>query len=380
MKSRQASPQPELVQLRTWRLNSSSEPPTLQLSEISELFQSNMGLNNLGGFSLDTIPSSPHQNGIASDGVVDTPRATSPVMHDTPYRPSLANSRRFHSQPLSDAKSTEPASPIPAVCGTPNGDLQDSPWSSAVGRATTGKSGRVIERLMAENDRLRREKNLVDVRWEEEIKRSESARSAMEGLKSTNENLTTIHESGKSMLAKRERKLEEMKSELELERQKRERAEAETRETRRERDDAVESLRKDLQIAREQAKRATTQYDVMSRSFKSLEENYSRQTRKLKVEMKSLGEDVAADQQKMVSLHTVLEHFRSASERSHKVNDQLQQTFDTYKSTAEQELKGIREAARHNDQRNDQMQHQMQDTMNQMRYVMNVQQNVSGLK
>ncbi|KAL8952074.1 MAG: hypothetical protein Q9222_001985 [Ikaeria aurantiellina] len=350
------------------------------ISEISELVQGNMGLNDFGGFSLDKIPSQPRQNGIAPDGMADVPKTTSPVMQETPYRPSLANSRRFHSQPLSDVKMTEPASPIPSAPGMPNGDHQDSPWSSAVGRATTGKSGRVIERLMAENDRLRREKNLVDVRWEEEIKRSESARSAMEGLMSTNENLTTIHESGKSMLAKRERKLEEMKSELELERQKREKAEAETRETRRERDDAVEGLRKDMQVAREQAKRATTQYDVMSRSFKSLEENYSRQTRKLKVEMKSLQEDIVADQQKLVSLQTVLEHFRSASERSHNANDRLQQTFDTYKSVAEQELKGVREAATQNNEINDRMQREMQDTMNQMKYVMNVQQNVSGLE
>lgn len=33
----------------------------------------------------------------------------------------------------------------------------ENQWSSAVGHATTnGKSGRVIERLMAENDRLKR--------------------------------------------------------------------------------------------------------------------------------------------------------------------------------------------------------------------------------
>ena len=44
----------------------------------------------------------------------------------------------------------------------------ENQWSSAVGHATTnGKSGRVIERLMAENDRLKRELELQILRSQE---------------------------------------------------------------------------------------------------------------------------------------------------------------------------------------------------------------------
>lgn len=335
-----------------------------------------MGLNSLGTYTLDPVPPSSHQNGI--DGPRDVTHAMAPT-HDASSRPSLASSRRFQSQPLSGA-TTEPLSPVAAstTFGTPTSDQQDSPWSSAVGRATTGKSGRVIERLMADNDRLRRDKNLVEVRLEEEAKRSDSARSAMEGLRSTNENLTSIHDTDKILLGKRERKLEETKSELEAERQRREKAETETRETRRERDEAVEGLKKELLASREQALRATTQYDVLSKSFKGLEDNYSRQARKLKAEIKSLQDDLAADKQKLAGIHTVMEHYRNETERAQDVNTRLQQAFEAYKSQAEQGMRSIREEAERNATLNERTQEEMNKVLGEMKYVINVKQSVKG--
>ncbi|KAL8720681.1 MAG: hypothetical protein Q9225_002510 [Loekoesia sp. 1 TL-2023] len=356
-----------------------AEPPSLQLNGLNGLFQTNMGLNSLGTFTLDPVSPAPHLNGVASDDARDVSPTMSPT-HDTPSRSSLANSRRFQSQPLSGANVAEPTSPVPTTFGTPNSDHQDSPWSSAVGRATTGKSGRVIERLMADNDRLRRDKNLIEVQLEEETKRSDSARSAMEGLRSTNENLTSIHDTDTILLGKRERKLEELKLELEAERHRREKAETETKETRRERDEAVAGLRKELVVAREQAQRATTQYDVISKSFKGLEDNYSRQTRKLKAETKSLFDDIAADQQKIAGIETVMEHYRNESERAQDAKDRLKQAFDAYKVEAEQGMKSIREEAERNAAMNERMQQEMTKALGEMRYVLNVKKNVKSLE
>ncbi|KAL8916049.1 MAG: hypothetical protein Q9172_006488 [Xanthocarpia lactea] len=354
-----------------------AEPPSLQLTGLNGLFQTNTNSNGFGTFTLDPIPSSPHSNGIASDGAPETPRDGSPAI-ETPYRPSLVNSRRFHSQPFPDAHTTDPASPIPSSFGTPNSDHQEQPWSSAVGRATTGKSGRVIERLMAENDRLRREKNLTDVKLEEEVRRGDSAKSAMEGLRSTNDNLTTIHETDKSILARRERKLEEMKSELEVERQRREKAEIETKETCRERDEAVERLRRELWAATEQSTRATTQYDVVSKSFKGLRDDQSRTTRELKAQMASLQEAMAADQQTRSSMQTAMEHYRSEFERAQDANRRLQTAFEAYKGEAEHELKTIRQAAHNNSEAHDRKQREMQAVTDEMRYVIGIKNNVKG--
>ncbi|KAL8761448.1 MAG: hypothetical protein Q9184_002435 [Pyrenodesmia sp. 2 TL-2023] len=357
--------------------HNSAEAPSLQLNGLNGLFQHNMGLNSLGTFTLDPV-SPPHQNRVAPDTAGDIPRTT-PATPETPSRPSVATPRRFASQPLSSHNGIEPTSPVPTTAGILNSD-QESPWSSAVGRATTGKSGRVIERLMADNDRLRREKNLVEVRLEEEAKRSDSARSAMEGLRSTNENLTSIHETDKSLLGKRDRKLEEMRLELEAERQRREKAETATRETRSERDEAVEGLKKELVAAKEKAGRSTTQYDVLSKSFKGLEDNYSRQVRKLRAEMKLLEDDIAVDKQNLASIHTVMEHYRNESQRAQDAKDRMKETFEAYKSEAEQSMKSIRERAERNAAINERTQQDMQRITGEMRYVLNVKQNVKSLE
>lgn len=353
-----------------------AEPPTLQLNG---LFQTNMNLNGLGTFTLDSVSTSPLQNGVLTDGASSPPHATSPT-NSTPSRPTFAQSRRFYSQPVLDADAPELESPVPTTFGTPKSDQNDSPWSSAVGRATTGKSGRVIERLMAENDRLRRENTLLQVKWEEEVKRSDSAKSAMEELRAANEHLRSSWEIDMALLSRKDRRIKEINIDLETERQRREKAEDDTRQTHRERDEAVEGLKKELHVATEQAKRANTQYDVVSKSYRSLEDNYGRQTRKLKADMQSLQKEIAKDQRKLINIQTVMEHEQNESRRVHKAKDQMQRKFDTYRDEAEQELIRMREAAQENGAAIERKEQEMQRTVEEMRYVINVKRNVRGLE
>ncbi|KAI4259676.1 MAG: hypothetical protein LQ352_000609 [Teloschistes flavicans] len=356
-----------------------AEPPTLQLNGLNGLFQTNMNLSGFGTFTLDPVPTSPHQNGVPTDGASSPPHNSSPA-NSTPSRPTFAQSRRFHSQPVFDANGVEPESPVPTAFGTPRSDQNDLPWSSAVGRATTGKSGRVIERLMAENDRLRRENNLLEVKWEEEVKRSDSAKSTMEELRAANEHLRSSWEIDMALLSRKDRKLREINTDLETERQRREKAENDTRQTHQERDEAVEGLKKELHIATEQAKRANIQYDVVAKSYRSLEDNYGRQTRKLKADMQSLREEITEDQRKLMTIQTIMEHHQSESRRVQDAKERMKQTFDAYRDETERELISIREAARETAAANERKEQEMLRTVEEMRYVINVKRNVRGLE
>jgi hypothetical protein len=55
-----------------------------------------------------------------------------------------------------------------------------SQWSAAVGKANLGKSGRVIERLMGENDMLKRDLNIERLRAEESNQAAKMAEAKME--------------------------------------------------------------------------------------------------------------------------------------------------------------------------------------------------------
>ena len=246
-------------------------------------------------------------------------------------------------------------------------------WSSAVGRATTGgKSGRVIERLMNDNDRLLREKKLAIVKLEEEVKRGESARSALESLQISNANLISMHESDTTLLAKRDRRIQQLRDDLEVERSRREKAERETRDTRRERDDTIERLRREAGDEKEQCLRATSQYDTLSKSWKGLEDRYLRQTERLKSDLAGLHAAIDTDRQKLSQMEIIMEQMAKEADKTRRAREKLSLEFESYKAEQEAGIQNMRKNAEQNDAANNETHQQMVDVLGQMKYVINI--------
>lgn len=263
----------------------------------------------------------------------------------------------------SRASSPPTASPV---------ESNTSPWSAAVGGAKNGKSGRVIERLMGENDRLQREKTLATAKFDEELKRSESARSAVESLRATNQYLNSMHESDAALLAKRERKVEELREELENERLRRERAEREVKETRDERDRMVQDLTQEVMEERELARRSATQYDVLQRSWKTQGERYDGQIHQLKASIEVLREMISEDKQKLAQLDVITEQMGQEGDKSKKIQEDLAKGLDAYKDEREQEIGQMRARAERNDQGYQRLLRDVTTVLQEMRYIVNL--------
>ena len=292
--------------------------------------------------------------------------------HRTPNKQQPRSGSRLPSPPPPDINTSINS---PHVL-TPTSELGSLQWSAAVGRATTGKSGRVIEKLMGDNDRLQREKLLATVKLEEEMRRGDSARSALESLQISNANLLSIHESDKNFLTKKDRRIEELRLDLEAERTRREKAERDTRESRRERDEVVERLRRDATEDKQQVQKSTSQYDVLSRSWKSMEERYEKQISKVKSDLISFQQEVEADQRKLAKLEILLEQLAREGDKSRKAKEKLLAEFQEYKMEQESGLQDIRQKAEMNDVDHDQTLRQMQSMLGEMRYVVNIKKNV----
>ena len=231
---------------------------------------------------------------------------------------------------------------------------------------------------MNENDRLLREKKLATVQLEEELKRGDSARSALESLQISNENLTSMHESDVNLLLKRDRKIQELREELRTEVVRREKAEASTRDLRLERDETVERIRKEAIEDREQSKRATNLYEVLSKSWKNLEDRYERQLRSLKTDMQTLQDDIKSDQEKLVRFEVITEQLSREMEKSQKVKDRLWLDFEEYKRQQECGINDMRKSATLNEEAMNHTQQQLETVLGQMRHIINVKRDVRG--
>lgn len=357
----------------------SPEAPKLQLDE---LFSPTMALHGYKHLFSDTSTHE-QQNGdpavLSTNGNIRSPSAEPAIGqrdHHTPTRTRPRSDSRLASPPPQDPDLSLNSPNILSEIGTPTSELGSLQWSAAVGRATTGKSGRVIEKLMGDNDRLQREKTLATVKLEEEVKRGESARSALESLQISNAHLLSIHETDKTFLSKKDRRLEELRADLEAERSRREKAERETRESRRERDEVVETLRREAAEDKQQAQRANSQYEVLSASWKSLEERYERQVSKLKADLKGLQKEIEGDKQKLAHLEVILEQLAQEGDKSKRTKEKLSSDFQAYKAEQEAGIQGIRQKAELNNTVHAQTLEQVERVLGQMKYVVNIKKDV----
>lgn len=349
----------------------SAEAPKIHLDEV---FSSSMSLNGLNGLLSEPVTPS-RQNGSSPAPSIGAQRYASHGS-DTPIR---IHSTRAHG--VSSPAASEPGyftrlSPVASGLGSPTSELQGIPWSSAVGRATTGKSGRVIERLMADNDRLQRELTLSDAKNEEEAKRSEWAKSTLESLRAKNENLEAMQEVDKAALLRKDRKIEELRADLEAEKARRAQAENETRETTRERDEAVGKYKKQIMEEKELARKSTSQYEILSSSWRSLDDGYRNRTQKLKADVQAINEKREDDVQKIEQLEVVVEQLRRESEKMQKAKEQVMRDFEDYKSEKEAGMMGIRERAERNESANEEALGEMNRVMGEMKYVINIRRDV----
>ena len=309
-------------------------------------------------------------------------RPTGPVSVFTPTgEPQTPRSRSSNTALNSSATADPPAfsrlSPVSSTAERSPLEALQSPqspaWSSAVGRATTGKSGRVIERLQAENDRLKRELKLEGFRREDEQKKGEVARSKMESLQATNDNLVQMREAEMFSNARRERKMEEMRQDLEGERARRQEADGQLRAVIKEGEKIERELRTRARDDAERAKKANTHYDVLSSSWKQLDEGYRRKMDRLKRELIQLRKEEADNRVILERLEITIEQQRQETEKLTLAKEAVVRQFDDYQRETEESTRSIRETARSNEAANGKALADTLEVLGQMRRVMNLQ-------
>ncbi|KGO78304.1 hypothetical protein PITC_059170 [Penicillium italicum] len=222
----------------------------------------------------------------------------------------------------SSSPSNPPNSSTPTADAN-NLDAQTSEWS-AVGHAATGKSGRVIHNLQEEIARLTRECTLYKSRAEEYQRTNEAYKIQQQNMNERLRNLEQVNETNLNSIARKDRKLEELRTELQHERSKRQDAEMDSNQTNHTMREERENHNREQARSLEIAKHHETQYEVLSSAMKREKAEFEKRINSIWAEFTTI-----ANAQK-TRIHS--------TERLEVLADQKNREFDSLKESYEELL------------------------------------------
>ena len=250
----------------------------------------------------------------------------------------------------------------------PSPSPEPQTWSSAVGHASTGKSGRVIERLQGDIDRLHREKQLLKVRFEESEKTNETLQSRNQYLQDRNSNYEQSHEANLRQLARKERQVEESREEVKREKEKtvtaQQSALAATQ--------SEEEWRMQASQAKSVAAQKESEYEAMASCRKLDQDRHQGGLDRLKENFKNLLRDRQEDFDRCRKLEIIAEQQKQTIGQLEELTKRLNANFKAYRTEIDRAIADVREHTSSNDLAIAAKVDEMTKVTGQMRWVMNI--------
>jgi chromosome segregation ATPase len=249
-------------------------------------------------------------------------------------------------------------------------------FNAAVGRANAGKSGRVIDKLMGENDMLKRDLKVAQLNTDECRQATRMAEEKMEAMASDYE--AKLHQANvtTSMLKRRERQIEDLKGQLEGEKRKAQAAQQSEGYWKRELDETLSTTRERVQIAEQLAMLMEARVLTMSNHWKEQGAEVNRTVSRLGKEIKCLVDDRRNDDIQIQRLNSVCEQQNEQLKKLVKEKEAIQQHFDDYKTFQEESLTKIKADTAMMEARNIEITKTATETLGELRWALAVKENM----
>jgi len=238
---------------------------------------------------------------------------------------------------------------------------------------------------MSENDRLKREIR-IEITKREELHRSlQTQRPALESLQAENARLTNIKSMDDNIIARRDRKIAELKAELDVERTKRVAADQRAAEAEKTTQEGEESRGREIQAAVEEAKHASVHAEILRTSHQQLSREYRQRIATTTKSLRELNEDKEEDRKRLAKLDVVNGMMKKEAERMRRLFAdmsalvaKMEEEQRNKVEELESECKRIRDEARRGERENREVKSQMVEVVGRMRWVMQLEKNAVG--
>lgn len=270
----------------------------------------------------------------------------------------------------------EPTPQEPST-GDDGGDQPDG-WDSTVGKAGLGKTGRVINKLVSDNDALKRDLQIERLRAEESKQAAKLIEDKMERMVSEYEGRLLEANVAKTLLARKERQVETLQSAVDLEKKKTEAALQRERNWR----DELEKIQSQSAVQVDEATAYAAlmegRYNTISSHWKNQGEEVGRAMSKMRQKIRNIVEERRADDVKIQTLRDLCEQQDNNITQLWREKEAIARKFEEYKQLQDDDLRDIRENAKAREEEQERILEESREALNKLNWALNVKKNVKG--
>ncbi|RSL78512.1 hypothetical protein BHE90_011822 [Fusarium euwallaceae] len=269
--------------------------------------------------------------------------------------------------------------PEPDHSTMPDGpDHADGQWDSTIGKAGLGKTGRVINKLVSDNESLKRDIQIERLKADEAKQAAKLVEDKMERVVSDYESRLLEANVTKTLLARKERQVESLTATVDLEKKKTVSALERERTWKGE----MEKTRKETTVQVEEATNYAQlmegRYNAISSHWRDQGDEVKRAVSKMKTEIDELNEERRKDDDKIQTLKDLCDQQDSNIKQLRHEKEEIARMFEEYKKAQEDALKDIKTNARKREDEQERLLEQSREALAKLKWALNVKENVKG--
>ncbi|KAL2213727.1 hypothetical protein CC79DRAFT_76112 [Sarocladium strictum] len=254
----------------------------------------------------------------------------------------------------------------------------DGQWDSTIGKAGLGKTGRVINKLVSDNDALKREIKIEQLKAEEAKQAARLVEDKMERMINDYESRLLEANVTKTLLARKERQVETLSATVESEKKRTTEALQREKSWREE----LDKIRKDTEVqvdeATSYAQLMEGRYNAISSHWRDQGDQVKRAVSGMKDEIDTLNEERRSDDDKIQTLRDLCDQQDSNIQQLRREKEDIARKFEDYKQAQEDGLRDIKTNAARREAEQERILEESREALNKLRWALKVKENVKG--
>ncbi len=256
-------------------------------------------------------------------------------------------------------------------------NLSNGGWDNSVGKAGLGKTGRVINRLVSDNEALKRDIQIERLRAEESRQAARLLEDKLERVVSDYESRLLETNVTKTLLARKERQVESLQDAVELERKRAVDAADRERVWKDEMEKARADAKRQVEEATNHAALCEGRYNAISSHWKEQGEEVKRSMGKMREEVKELVVERKKDDEKIETLRELCDQQDGNIRELTRQREEIEAQFERYKREQEGALIEIKRKADQREREQERILMEAKEALDKLRWALNVKEKIS---